>query len=218
MKNARVAIAAMLLLSTITVLAVPPSIIPKAHAQQSLQLFLFTPRTASPGETVAVELWTIFENTTSGRPDLAFNATGTGTCGVSLFPCLSFLVKINLGISAPPHVHTPSGSFVALAAFKSWVHLGAWNTSYTVPSQLGLYGVHLYANYTIRTGPNAFTSFVSQAETTFSVQTAPATPADLTSNVSSLQNIVYGVLGLVVLAVILDVLLLFWKKSPVKPQ
>jgi hypothetical protein len=127
-------------------------------------------------------------------------------------------VKINLGISAPPHIHTPSGGFVALPTFAKWVHPGAWNTSYTVPSQLGLYGVHMYANYTLKTGPNSYTSYVSQTETTFTVKSATATPTDVSNGVSGLasQNLTYGVLGLVVVALILDALILFWKKTPTK--
>ncbi len=225
MKNSKLSIATLLILGSIAFSAT--ELVPNAHAQNSLQLFLFAPDTASPGQTVPIELWTIYENTTSGRPDLAFNATGQSATTCSVFPCLTFLVKINLGISAPPHIHTPSGGFVALAAFKQWVHPGAWNTSYTVPSQLGLYGVHMYANYTIKTGPSSYTSYVSQAQTAFTVKNTPATPADVTngvsglataSNLTTLQDIAYGVLGLVIVAIILDLVILVWKKSPTKPQ
>src|SRR5690348_980975 len=155
------------------------AVVQDARAQNSLELYLFAPSTAAPGQSIAIELWTLFDNSTSGRPDLAFNATGESATSCSAFPCLTFLVKINLGISAPPHIHTPSGSFVALPSFKQWVHPGAWNTSYTVPSELGLYGVHMYANFTVKTGPTTYTSYVSQAQTTFTVANAPATPSEI---------------------------------------
>ncbi len=216
MKNSRLAKIAILLFA-ITVL-LGAAVVQNARAQSLLELNLFAPTTSTPGQTIAIELWTLYENATSGRPDLAFNATGESATTCSVYPCLSFLVKINLGISAAPHVHTPSGAFVALPTFAKWVHPGAWNTSYTVPSQLGLYGVHMYANYTIRTGPNAFISYVSQTQTTFTVTSATASPADVSNQVSGLasQNLTYGVLGLVVVTLILDALILFWKKTPTK--
>ena len=216
MKNSRLAKIALLLFA-ITVLS-GAAVVQNARAQSLLELQLFAPTTATPGQTIAIELWTLYENATSGRPDLAFNATGESATTCSVYPCLSFLVKINLGISAAPHVHTPSGAFVALPTFAKWVHPGAWNTSYTVPSQLGLYGVHMYANYTIRTGPNAYISYVSQTQTTFTVTSATASPADVSNQVSGLasQNLTYGVLGLVVVTLILDALILFWKKPPTK--
>ncbi len=216
MKNTRLAKIALLLFAT-TVLS-GAALVQNARAQSLLELHLFAPTTATPGQTIAIELWTLYENSTSGRPDLAFNATGESATTCSVFPCLSFLVKINLGISAPPHIHTPSGAFVALPTFKQWVHPGAWNTSYTVPSQLGLYGVHMYANYTIKTGPNTYISYVSQTQTTFTVTSATASPTDVSNGVSGLasQNLTYGVLGLVVIALILDALILFWKKPAAK--
>jgi hypothetical protein len=216
MKNSHLAKIAILLFAT-TVLS-GAVIVQNARAQSLLELHLFAPATATPGQTIAIELWTLYENATSGRPDLAFNATGESATTCSVFPCLTFLVKINLGSSAPPHIHTPSGGFVALPAFNKWVHPGAWNTSYTVPSQLGLYGVHMYANYTLKTGPNSFTSYVSQTQTTFTVKSATATPTDVSNGVSGLasQSLTYGVLGLVVVAIILDALILFWKKTPAK--
>jgi hypothetical protein len=216
MKNSHLAKIAILLFAT-TVLS-GAAIVQNARAQSLLELHLFAPATATPGQTIAIELWTLYENSTSGRPDLAFNATGESATTCSVFPCLSFLVKINLGISAPPHIHTPSGAFVALPTFAKWVHPGAWNTSYTVPSQIGLYGVHMYANYTIKTGPNSYTSYVSQTQTTFTVKSATATPTDVSNGVSGLasQSLTYGVLGLVVVAIILDALILFWKKTPAK--
>src|SRR3989442_2994650 len=215
MKNSHLAKIAMLLFATVLSGA---AVVQNGRAQSLLELHLFAPSTATPGQTIAIELWTLYENATSRRPDLAFNATGESATTCSVFPCLTFLVKINLGISAPPHIHTPSGGFVALPAFSKWVHPGAWNTSYTVPSQLGLYGVHMYANYTIKTGPNSFTSYVSQTQTTFTVTSATATPTDVSSAASGLasQNLTYGVLGLVVVAIILDALILFWKKPPAK--
>ena len=215
MKNSHLAKIAILLFATVLSGA---ALVQNARAQSLLELHLFAPTMATPGQTIAIELWTLYENNTSGRPDLAFNATGESATTCSVFPCLNFLVKINLGISAPPHIHTPSGSFVALPTFKQWVHPGAWNTSYTVPSQLGLYGIHMYANYTRQTGPNAFTSYVSQTETTFTVTSATATPADVSNGVSGLasQSLTYGILGLVVVALVLDALLLFWKKTPAK--
>src|SRR5207245_10112459 len=132
------------------------------------------PCTATPRQTIAMERWTRYENATSGRPDSAFNATGESATTCSVFPCLSFLVKINLGISAAPHIHTPSGAFVALPTFAKWVHPGAWNTSYTVPSQLGLYGVHMYANYTLKTGTNASISYASHTQTILTLSSAAA--------------------------------------------
>ena len=216
MKNARLAKIALLLFAT-TVLS-GAAVVQNARAQSLLELHLFAPATATPGQTIAIELWTLFENSTSGRPDLAFNATGESATTCSVFPCLSFLVKINLGISAPPHIHTPSGGFVALPTFKQWVHPGAWNTSYTVPSQLGLYGVHMYANFTVQPTRTTFVSYVSQVQTTFTVTSASATPSDVSNGVSGLasQSLTYGVLGLVVIALILDALILFWKKPAAK--
>ena len=216
MKNSRLAKIAVLLFAT-TVLS-GAALVQNARAQSLLELHLFAPTTATPGQTIAIELWTLYENATSGRPDLAFNATGESATTCSVFPCLTFLVKINLGSSAPPHIHTPSGAFVALPAFSKWVHPGAWNTSYTVPSQLGLYGVHMYANYTLKTGPNSYISYVSQTQTTFTVTSATATPTDVSNGVSGLasQSLTYGVLGLVVVALLLDALILFWKKTPAK--
>ncbi len=186
------------------------------NSQNSLfQLSLHASDPVNPGQTVAVELWTVYNGDT-----LAFNATGTGTPCVILFPCISFNVKTNLGITVPPHVHTPGGSFVPLPALKTWVHPGAWNTSY-VPSQLGFYGVHVYANYTLSPG----VSYVNQAATSFFVQPAPspaptpptpASPSDVAnvnSAVGNLQNLVYGVLGVAILAVVLDLAILMKKRT-----
>lgn len=190
-------------------------LIPSAHAvqvtQNSLELHLFAPATASPGQVIAIELWTIFENTTSNASDLAFNNTSVvGNTSISFSP------KTNVGV-VPAHIHTPTGQFVVLPGFKTWVHPGAWNTSYTVPSQLGLYGVHVYANYTVTRpgGPNPITHYVAQAQTTFLVQASLATSSDISGLASN--STVYAILGLVVVAVVLDLLLLFWKRSPVKP-
>src|SRR3989442_12453374 len=214
MKNSRLAKIAVLLFAT-TVLS-GAALVQNARAQSLLELHLFAPTTATPGQTIAIELWTLYENATSGRPDLAFNATGESATTCSVFPCLSFLVKINLGISAAPHIHTPSGAFVALPSFAKWVRPGAWNTSYTVPSQLGLYGVHMYANYTLKTGPNAYISYFSQTQTTFTVASPAATPADVSNGVSGLasQSLTYVVLGLVVVALVWEALILLWKKTP----
>lgn len=189
-------------------------LVPVTHAvqvtQNSLELHVFAPATATPGQVIAIELWTIFENTTSNRSDLAFNNTSVGVANTTL----SFVPKTNVG-PVPPHVHTPGGNFITLPPFKQWVHLGAWNTSYTVPSQTGLYGVHVYANYTVVTGrcPAGCTSYVTQAETTFLVQDPLATASSL----SGVGSIGYGILGLAAVAVVLDLLLLFWKRSPAKP-
>jgi len=193
-------------------------LVQNARAQNTLNIYLFSPATGNPGQTVGIELWTLFDNSTSGRPDLAFNATGETATSCTVFPCLTFLVKINLGISVPPHVHTPGGSLIVLSPFKEWVHPGAWNTSYTVPSELGLYGVHMYANYTVKTGVNAFTSYVSQAQTTFTATNAPITQNDIANGVSGLATMTmsFGILGLVVVAIILDVVILVWKKNPTK--
>ncbi len=189
-------------------------LVPSTHAvqvtQNSLELHLFAPSTASPGQTIAVELWTIFENVTSNRSDLAFNQTSVNVANTTL----SFRVTTNLGV-VPPHIHTPGGSFITLASFTRWVHNGAWNTSYTVPSQLGLYGVHVYANYTVIPSPRGTaTSYITQAETTFSVENAPATASGVSGLATA--SIDYAVLGLVAVAVVLDLVLLFWKRSPVK--
>ncbi len=216
MKNSKLARITIALLA-ITLLS-GTVFVQNVRAQNALNLFLFAPTTATPGQTIAIELWTVYENTTSGRPDLAFNATGESATSCTVFPCLTFLVNINLRIAAPPHIHTPSNAFVALPAFKQWVHPGAWNTSYTVPSQLGLYGVHMYANYTIKTGPNSFAFYISQAQTTFTVANADATRADVTNGVSGLatMNMSYALLGLLVVAVALELVILVWKKPPIK--
>ena len=210
MKKSIVSMMAILLLSFGAFSTV--ELMPSAHAvQNGLELHLFAPATASPGQVIAIELWTIFENATSNASDLAFNNTSVvGNTSISFSP------KTNVGV-VPPHVHTPTGQFVILPAFNLWVHKGAWNTSYTVPSQLGLYGVHVYANYTVTRpgGPNPITHYVAQAETTFLVQGSLATTSDISGLASN--STVYAILGLVVVAVVLDLLLLFWKRSPVKP-
>jgi len=215
MKNPRFVIAELLLLSAAFVLTVPVQTVTNVSGATnlSLELFLQVPKTVNPGQTIAIELWTVYNGDT-----LAFNATGIGTPCVNLFPCISFLVKSNLGISVPPHVHTPGGQFIVLPPMQQWVHPGAWNVSYTVPSQTGLYGVHLYANYTIGPGNSA----VNEAATTFQVTSAaaaPATPASPTdvsnvgNSVSTVMTLVYGVLGLATIAVILDIVLLMRKRT-----
>jgi len=213
MKASKLSIIIVLLLASIAFSAT--ELVPYTHAvqvtQNALELHLFVPSTVSPGQTINIELWTIFENTTSNRSDLAFNNTNAAVANTTL----SFVPKTNIG-PVPPHIHTPGGGFVTLAPFKQWVHSGAWNTSYTVPSKLGLYGVHVYANYTVISSPRGpITHFVTQAEATFSVENAPATPTDVSGLATA--SIGYGVLGLVAVAVVLDLLILFWKKSPAKP-
>lgn len=189
-------------------------LIPNSHAVQvtnnSLELHLFAPTTASPGQTISIVLWTIFENVTSDRSDLAFNNTSPLVANTTM----SFVPKTNLG-PVSPHIHTVDGAFVTLPPLKQWVHPGAWSTSYTVPSLTGLYGVHIYANYTVIPVRGAPTSYIAQAETTFSVQASAATASDVSGLASA--NTGYAVLGLVAVAVVLDLLLLFWKRSPVKP-
>ena len=210
--NSPLSILVVLLLGSIAISAAELVPITSAStiATNSLELHLFAPSTASPGQTIAIEMWTIFENATSGRSDLAFNHTATAVANTTL----TFVPTTNLG-PVPPHIHTPGGSFVTLPLPKFWVHHGAYSTNYTVPSQLGLYGVHVYINYTIIPSPRGAVSvYIAQAETTFLVQNAPSTVTDV-SNLAT-QPIVYGVLGLVVVSIILDALLLFWKKSPVK--
>jgi len=189
-------------------------LVPPTHAvgnigANSFDIHLFAPSTASPGQNIAIELWTIFENATNGVSDLAFNHTSVGFVNTTL----SFRVTTNVGV-VPPHIHTPGGGFITLPSFTQWVHPGAWNTNYTVPSQLGLYGVHVYANYTVIPARGAATSYVTQAETTFSVESAPATASGVLGLATA--SIDYAVLGLVAVAVVLDLVLLFWKRSPVK--
>ncbi len=169
---------------------------------------MFAPTTASPGQVISIGLWTIFENVTDNKPDLAFN--NTSTAGNTT---LSFSAKINIGTVAGPHIHTPTNSLTFLAPFKEWAHPGAWTTSYTVPSDLGLYGVHVYANYTYIPPRGVATSYIAQAETTFTVQASGATAADA----SNLAYMIYAIIGLVAVAVVLGLLLLFWKRSPAKP-
>jgi hypothetical protein len=176
----------------------------------SFDIHVFAPTTASPGDNIAIRMWTIFENATNGVSDLAFNHTSVGVANTTI----SFTVKTNLG-PVPPHIHTAAGAFVTLAPFQEWVHPGAWSTNYTVPSSLGLYGVHVYANFTVIPARGAAVSYITQAETTFSVQSASATASDVSGLASA--SVEYGILGLVAVAVVLDLLLLFWKKSPVKP-
>ncbi len=189
-------------------------LVPSTHAignisTNSFDIHLFAPSTASPGQTIAIELWTIFENATNGVSSLAFNHTSVGFVNTTL----SFRVTTNVGV-VPPHIHTPGGSFITLASFTQWVHPGAWNTSYTVPSQLGLYGVHVYANYTVIPARGAATSYITQAETTFLVENAPATASGVSGLATA--SVDYAVLGLVAVAVVLDLVLLFWKRSPAK--
>jgi hypothetical protein len=211
MKIHQLSAIAVLLLGTAAFAAT--ELVPSTHAvqvtQNSLELHLFAPATASPGQTIGIELWTIFENVTSNRSDLAFNHTSVGFANTTL----SFRATTNIG-AVPPHIHTPGGSFITFAPFTQWVHPGAWNTSYTVPSQLGLYGVHVYANYTVIPARGAATSYITQAETTFSVENAPATASGVSG--LSTASVDYAVLGLVAAAVVLDLVLLFWKRSPVK--
>src|SRR5437667_8150060 len=216
MKKPQLSVIVILLLGSAAFAAT--ELVPPTHAvgnigANSFDIHLFAPSTASPGQNIAIELWTIFENATNGVSDLAFNHTSVGFVNTTL----SFRVTTNVGV-VPPHIHTPGGAFITLPSFTQWVHPGAWNTSYTVPSQLGLYGVHVYANYTVIPARGTATSYVTQAETTFSVESATASPADVSNQVSGLasQNLTYGVLGLVVVTLILDALILFWKKPPTK--
>ena len=219
MKNSKLSIIVLVILGTIILSA--SELIPSARASSPLEMQLFAPATASPGQTISIGLFTLYDNLTgipagapagTTRPDLAYNYTSSTGANQTL----TFNVKINLGIVAPPHIHTPGGAFVALPPFKVWTHKGAWMTNYTVPSQLGLYAVHVYGNYTVvvTTGPNRITSYIGEAQTTFTVQNGPAAAADL----STTNSVLYGVLGLAVVAVVLDALILFWKKSPAKPQ
>jgi hypothetical protein len=208
--TAALALCAFLLIVSSTVL------VPRAHADE-LDLLLNVPRVAHLGNTINIELWTVINyaapsQTGGTRSQLTYNATGADC--INRFPCLSFAVKANLNASDPfnsnslvvPHVHTPSGGFVALPPFKTWVHLGAWITNYTVPSELGLYGVHVFANYTIARG----VFFVGQAATTFSVEGAPAEAASLATT----QELAYAVLGVATLAVLLDMVILTRKRIP----
>ena len=219
MKNLKLSIIALVILGAIALSAA--ELVPSARASSPLEMQVFAPVTASPGQTISIGLFTLYDNATGAptsttRPDLAYNFTSATTNRT-----LTFNVKINLGIVAPPHIHTPAGAFVALPPFKVWTHQGAWMTNYTVPSQLGLYAVHVYGNYTIvQTGPARTNSYIGEAQTTFTVQNALATPADVTNGVSGLatMSVLYGVLGLAVIAIVLDALILFWKKSPAKPQ
>ena len=82
-----------------------------------------------------------------------------------------------------------------------------------MPSDLGLYGVHVYANYTYVNPRGAATSYLAQAETTFNVQASGAVASD----VSGLASTSYAILGLAAVAVVLSLLLLFWKRTPGKP-
>ena len=221
MKNLKLSIIALAILGTIALSAA--ELVPSAGASSALEMQVFAPAIASPGQTISIGLFTLFENVTSApttppgntRPDLAYNFTSP-----TENTTLTFNVKINLGIVAPPHIHTPAGAFVALPPFKVWTHNGAWKTNYTIPSQLGLYAVHVYGNYTIvTTGPLRTSVYIGEAQTTFTVQNALATPSDITNGVSGLatMSVLYGVLGLAVIAIVLDALILFWKKSPAKP-
>lgn len=210
MKKSSIALMTTLLMASGLFTAI--ELVPRANAVQvqtnSLELHLFAPVTATPGQVIQIELWTIFENTTSQRSDLAFNQSSVGVGNATL----SFEPKTNVG-PVPPHIHTPAGSFVTLAPFKFWVHPGAWSTNYTVPSQTGLYGVHVYANYTVIPARGTPTSYITQAETTFLVQDSPATASSL----SGLGYVSYSILGLVAVAVVLGLLLLFWKRPAAKP-
>src|SRR5713226_3906007 len=213
MKKPQLSVIVVLLLGSAAFAAT--ELVPNTHAvqvtQNALELHLFVPSTASPGQTISIELWTIFENVTSNRSDLAFNNTSVDVANTTL----SFVPKTNIG-PVPPHIHTPGGGFVTLTPFKQWSLSGAWNKIYTVPAKLGLYGVHVYANYTVISSPRGTPTFyVTQAEATFSVENAPATPTDVSGLATA--SIGYGVLGLVAVAVVLDLLILFWKKSPAKP-
>jgi len=211
MKKPQLSVVVIMLLGSAAFAAT--GLVPSTHAvqvtQNALELHLFAPSTASPGQTINIELWTIFENVTSNRSDLAFNHTSVGFVNTTL----SFRPTTNVGV-VPPHIHTPGGAFITLPSFTQWVHPGAWNTNYTVPSQLGLYGVHVYANYTVIPARGAATSYVTQAETTFSVESAPATASGVSGLATA--SVDYAVLGLVAVAVVLDLVLLFWKRSPVK--
>jgi len=211
MKKPQLSVVVIMLLGSAAFAAT--GLVPSTHAvqvtQNALELHLFAPSTASPGQTINIELWSIFENVTSNRSDLAFNHTSVGFVNTTL----SFRPTTNVGV-VPPHIHTPGGAFITLPSFTQWVHPGAWNTNYTVPSQLGLYGVHVYANYTVIPARGAATSYVTQAETTFSVESAPATASGVSGLATA--SVDYAVLGLVAVAVVLDLVLLFWKRSPVK--
>jgi hypothetical protein len=60
----------------------------------------------------------------------------------------------------------------------------------------------------------AATFYITQAETTFLVENAPATASGVSGLTTA--SVDYAVLGLVAAAVVLDLVLLFWKRSPVK--
>ncbi len=220
MKNLKLSIIALVILGAIALSAA--ELVPSARASSALEMQVFAPTTATPGQTISIGLFTLFDNTTNApagttRPDLAYNFTSS-----TINRTLTFNVKINLGSGTVvgPHIHTPSGGFVALPPFKQWTHPGAWITNYTVPAQLGLYAVHVYGNYTIVIPRTPTAVYIGEAQTTFAVQNAPASPADVANGVAGLatMNVLYGVLGLAVIAIILDALILFWKKSPAKPQ
>ncbi len=220
MKNLKLSIIALVILGAIALSAA--ELVPNARASSPLEMQVFAPTTASPGQTISIGLFTLYDNATgipagapagTTRPDLAYNYTSSTGNNQTL----TFKVKINLGSGTVvgPHIHTPSGGLVSLPSFKQWTHPGAWTTNYTVPTQLGLYAVHVYGNYTIvTTGPLRTNSYIGEAQTTFTVQNGPAAAADL----STTNNVLYGVLGLAVIAIVLDALILFWKKSPAKPQ
>ena len=215
MKSTRLALAAVLILGSLTLVS-SPALLPQGHADE-LKLLLNVPTTAHPGDKISIELWTVINfvepgtNVGGTRSVLAYNATGANCTTI---PCLSFAVKANLNASnivstndvVVPHIHTPSGGFVPLPPFRPWVHHGAWITNYTVPSELGLYGVHLFANYSISTN----NYFISQAATTFSVQAAPVEAASL----ATAQNLIYATLGVAILAVLLDIVILMRKRIP----
>jgi len=73
-------------------------LVPSTHAvqvtQNALELHLFAPSTASPGQIIGIELWTIFENVTSNRSDLAFNHTSIGFANTTL----SFRATTNIAL------------------------------------------------------------------------------------------------------------------------
>jgi hypothetical protein len=212
MRKSRLPIAVALLIGSIAFTAT--NVVHNTNAvgnigANSFDIHLFAPSTASPGQTINIVLWTIFENATNGVSDLAYNHTSVGVANTTI----SFTVKTNLG-PVPAHIHTPGGAFITLTPFQQWVHPGAWSTNYTVPSPLGLYGVHVYANFTVIPARGTTVSYVTQAETTFLVQPASATASDVSNLASAWVD--YGILGLVAVAVVLELLLLFWKKSPVK--
>jgi hypothetical protein len=170
-----------------------------------LQVIVQTPEVVVVGQVVPINVYTLYNGS------LTVPAAEQFPCAI--FPCLQFGI-FSQGTLMIPNVHTPLGIDPMLVPVK-WDRPGEWNTSYNLGSlsrQLpGLYTVQIPVNYTL--APSV--SVINQGIASFFAQPAPPaqpTPASasdlaaLASAVGTVQTITYGILGVLVLVLVLELL------------